>query len=132
MHTLAKRLRYAREQVGLSQSALARAVGLQPQAVQSIEAGRVQQPRQIAALAEALAVSAAWLATGEGAMAPLGVRETSARYSAGAPLSAEALELARSWMALPQAQRQAMQATIRALEKPVVKPTAKKPRRRKA
>lgn len=117
MHTLANRLRYARELAGLSQSALARAVGLRPQAIQSIEAGKVMQPRQMSALAAALQVNLGWLATGEGVMAAFGIGEGEVSYNAGAQVSSEALALARAWMALPKGQRQALQTAIRALAK---------------
>lgn len=113
MKTLAQRLRYSRERAGLSQSALARAVGIKPQAVQLIEAGRVEKPRNLLALAGALGVNPTWLLTGEGAMAALAVGEAPARYSAN--LSAEATELARLWMGLSASERATVETTVRAL-----------------
>lgn len=113
MKTLAQRLRYCRERAGLSQSALARAVGIKPQAVQLIEAGRVEKPRNLLALAAALEVNPAWLQTGEGVMAAYAVNEAPARY--GANLSAEATELARLWMGLSASERATVRTTVRAL-----------------
>lgn len=58
MSTLADRLRRAREDKGLSQSELARRVGIKAQAIQAIEAGKVQKPRHINEIARALGVDA--------------------------------------------------------------------------
>ncbi len=114
MNTLAKRLRYAREQAGLSQSALARRVGIKPQAIQFIEAGQVHRPRNIVEIAAALGVAPEWLLLGKRRMDVLQVQEASGRYDA-AGLSPEAIALARSWMELPLAQRSAMRETILSL-----------------
>lgn len=113
MKTLAQRLRYSRERAGLSQSALARAVGIKPQAVQLIEAGRVEKPRHLLALATTLAVNPTWLLEGEGAMAAVAIGETPARYHVN--LSAEATELARLWMGLSGSERATVLTTVRAL-----------------
>lgn len=113
MKTLAQRLRYCRERAGHSQSALARAVGIKPQAVQLIEAGRVEKPRNLLALATALDVNPNWLLTGDGPMSPVAINETPARY--GAHLSAEATELARLWMGLSASERATVHTTVRAL-----------------
>lgn len=113
MKTLAQRLRYCRERMGVSQSALARTVGIKPQAVQLIEAGRVEKPRHLLALATALGVNPTWLLEGDGPMAAMAVGETPARY--GANLSAEATELARLWMGLSASERATVRTTVRAL-----------------
>lgn len=113
MKTLAKRLRYCREGAGLSQSALARAVGIKPQAVQLIEAGRVEKPRHLLALATALGVNPTWLLDGDGPMTAVATGETLARYNAN--LSAEATELARLWMGLSASERDTVRTTVRAL-----------------
>ena len=64
--TLAQRLTEAREAKGLSQSALAREINIKPQAIQAIEANKVQQPRNIVAIAKALGVDPDYLLTGVG------------------------------------------------------------------
>jgi len=65
MSTLHSRIGTAREQKGLNQSELARALGVSPQAVQGWEAGK-SSPRgsRLAALANCLGVSVAWLMVG--------------------------------------------------------------------
>lgn len=114
MNSLAKRLRYAREQAGLSQSGLARRVGIRPQAIQFIEAGEVRRPRNTVEIAMALGVSAEWLLLGKGRMDALHLQETPGRYDTSG-LSAEAIALARAWMALPKGQRVAVRETILSL-----------------
>lgn len=113
MKTLAQRLRYSRERAGLSQSALARTVGIKPQAVQLIEAGRVEKPRHLLALATALAVNPNWLLDGDGPMMAVAVGETPARYRVN--LSAEATDLARLWMGLSSSERATVLTAVRAL-----------------
>lgn len=54
-------IRELREAVGLSQSGLARRVGVTPQAIQQLEDGKVRDPRYIVALAEVLGVPPAAL-----------------------------------------------------------------------
>lgn len=65
MTTLAIRLAAARKAKHLSQSDLARAVGVKPQAIQAIEAGRVEKPRNIVAIAKAVGLDPAELLTGD-------------------------------------------------------------------
>ncbi|WP_418610199.1 helix-turn-helix domain-containing protein [Gluconobacter cerinus] len=65
-NTLANRLKKAREEVGFSQSKLARIVGVTPQAIQALEAGTSAGSKHLAAISGALGVEAVWLATGEG------------------------------------------------------------------
>ena len=65
MSTLGSRLRQAREAAKLSQSALARRIGVSPQAIQHIEAEKSVTSRYVVQLAGSLGVSASWLATGE-------------------------------------------------------------------
>lgn len=65
MDTLAKRLAAAREAKGLSQSDLARRVGTTPQSIQAIEAGKVQKPRNIVAIANAVGMEPGALLTGD-------------------------------------------------------------------
>ncbi|MHB1528462.1 MAG: helix-turn-helix transcriptional regulator [Acidiferrobacteraceae bacterium] len=115
--TLAERMRYARERADLSQSALARQVGLRPQTVQAIEAGAVRRPRALMELARILGVRSEWLLWDEGAMHEPAVQESPSDYHSGgvAHLSEEAVTLARDWMALSRAERDALKEVIRAL-----------------
>ena len=72
MTTLAQRLAAARSAKDMSQSDLARRVGVKPQAIQAIEAGKVEKPRNILALAKAVGVDANELLTGHpGEQAPV-------------------------------------------------------------
>lgn len=114
MKTLAQRLRDTREAAGLSQSALARAVGIKPQTIQLIEAGKVKRPRHLIEIANALKVSGAWLS---GAPAVHEINETPGLYrtevdrsSAGgrARMSADALVVARLFTMLDPEQRRAV------------------------
>lgn len=115
MNSLAKRLRLAREQAGHTQSALARKIGIKPQTIQLIEAGKVARPRHLLDIASALGVSAQWLLGGE-PHGGLELREQPApRYDSGDVLTPEARAFALQWMALPKAQRDAVIAMMRAL-----------------
>lgn len=69
-NTYGQRLKKARELSGLSQSALAREVGVKPQAIQYLESPNqnAQDSRHTVALAQVLRVRAEWLATGKGPM----------------------------------------------------------------
>lgn len=116
MDTLAKRLRYARERAGLSQSELARRVKIRPQAIQFIEGGHVRRPRSTVEIARVLGVNAEWLLLGEGAV-EVAVRESAAPYQGEPALSEEAVAIARLWMELPQSQRLAVKETLLALLK---------------
>lgn len=117
MDTLAHRLRYARERMGLSQSELARRAGLRPQAIQFIEAGRVQRPRNLLDLAQVLAVNAEWLLFGRGPV-EAGVREPQGPYETpSGGLSSEAAAIGRLWMTLPVDQQTAIAEVLRALAK---------------
>ena len=70
METLGKRVARAREerQPKMSQEDLAKAAGLSQQAVQQLETGKVQRPRFLVEIAEALGVELQWLRTGKGEM----------------------------------------------------------------
>lgn len=61
MSLLGERLSKARTAKGLSQSELARKVGVKPQAIQAIEAGRVRTTRKLRELAAMLDKSPDWL-----------------------------------------------------------------------
>lgn len=56
MLSLANRVKLARQSKGYSQSDLARRIGIKPQAIQAIEAGKVQKTKHIVELARALDV----------------------------------------------------------------------------
>ncbi len=62
---LAKRFKQAREQADLSQTELAHALGVVPQAVQHVESGRVAKPKFLPEAAKYLGVSYDWLLSGE-------------------------------------------------------------------
>lgn len=102
MHTLAQRLKYARERKGLSQEDLAKLAGTTQQNIQNIEAGVVQRPRKIGAISKALGESPAWLQFGTEAIDKL---------------DAEAIALAQSWMTLEEPQKSAMRDAILGMSK---------------
>ena len=68
METYADRLKHAIGLSGMTQSELARRVGIHAQAVQYVCSGRGQRAGYTVEFARALGVSAEWLATGEGPM----------------------------------------------------------------
>lgn len=65
---LANRLKCARERVKITQSELARRVGISPQAIQALESGTSAGSRHLASIAGALGVEALWLSDGKGNM----------------------------------------------------------------
>ncbi|CBX44558.1 phage repressor protein [Erwinia phage phiEt88] len=65
--TFAERLRVSRKNKGLSQKALGDLVGVSQANIQKLENGKSQSTGYAAQIAEALGVSAIWLATGNGA-----------------------------------------------------------------
>lgn len=77
MGTLGQRLRQAREQAGLSQSELARRVGIKQPTVSDLEQDKSKDSRYTVQLAKATGANATWLATGRGEMA---TREPLADY----------------------------------------------------
>lgn len=97
MQTLAQRLKYARERKGLSQEELAKLAGTTQQNIQNIEAGVVERPRKIGAIAKALGESPAWLQFGTEAIDKL---------------DADAIALAQSWMTLEEPQKSVLQSAI--------------------
>jgi transcriptional regulator with XRE-family HTH domain len=67
MSSLGERLRWAREQAGLSQGQVARMLGMHRPTVSEIEAGRRRVPaEELALFAQTYEVSVAWLAGTEG------------------------------------------------------------------
>lgn len=85
MDTLAKRLTWAREQKGLTQSALAKQSGVTQSTIGNLESGIRSTARRIIDIAAALDVSPNWLANGqgepkEGDQVRLEVREPAVAY----------------------------------------------------
>lgn len=66
MSTLAERLKQAIADAGTDQSKLARAVGIKPQSIQALVAGKASSSTHVVEIAGALGVRAAWLRTGLG------------------------------------------------------------------
>ena len=68
-----ERLELARKAAGLSQSALARAIGVTPSAISQIEAGGTKKPssENLLPIADALDVNTQWLISGNGPMKPV-------------------------------------------------------------
>src|SRR5690606_37191758 len=81
VNTFGNRLRYARSLRRLTQAELARACGLSQGAIGNYEADSRRSAKEIFRIAEALDVSAAWLAMGTG---PMEVQEP-ARVAEGQP-----------------------------------------------
>lgn len=96
---LARRLRQAREEKGFNQRDLARAASTTQQHISDIERGRIQAPRDLARLADALGKSPAWLQYGVEAIDEL---------------SEDALEVAFRVNDLTDEERQALLALLRA------------------
>lgn len=65
MQTLGERLAQRREQLGLSQKALAEQVGVSQQSINKIETGQTRSPRNLDKLAQVLAVTPQWLLFGD-------------------------------------------------------------------
>jgi len=68
MQTFAKRLRAARTAAHLSQSELARRVGVRPQSIQALEAGTARGTQHILEIAREVNVRPDWLRSGMGPM----------------------------------------------------------------
>lgn len=64
MSTLAKRLKTARERIGMTQAQLAEKTGVSQQSIAKIEKGETLQPRRIEKIAAALNVPQKWLQLG--------------------------------------------------------------------
>ncbi|XZG71707.1 helix-turn-helix domain-containing protein [Chitinibacteraceae bacterium HSL-7] len=74
MDTFAKRVKFRRKELGLTQHELAAAAGLKQSTIATIESGRNKSSTNIVALAEALQCSALWLEGGDGPMGTPNVR----------------------------------------------------------
>ncbi|WP_273839974.1 XRE family transcriptional regulator [Providencia rettgeri] len=64
--TLAQRLKSARQDTGLTQSGLAKAVGVSQAAIQKIETGKASKSTKLIEIAKVLGVSPEWLSNGDG------------------------------------------------------------------
>ncbi len=102
MDSLAKRLRFAREEKGLRQEDLARMSGVSQQTIQQIEAGMIKRPKKIGSIAKALERSPAWL--------QFGAEEIET-------LDKEAITLAQAFMQLDEAEKKAMFTAITQMAK---------------
>lgn len=65
MQGFAERIKSKREELGLSQAALGRKIGVSQQTIAGLESGRFSRTSHTFSLAEALGVSAEWLMKGE-------------------------------------------------------------------
>lgn len=70
METFAKRVRFARNSIGLSQVEVAALSGLRQPDISKIELGRIRKTTGLLGLARALKVSPDWLERGAGPMDP--------------------------------------------------------------
>lgn len=66
VNTIGERIKWAREQRGLSQAKVAKAAGVSTSTIGNLEAGLRDKPRELNAIAAALAASPAWLESGRG------------------------------------------------------------------
>jgi len=132
MDTFATRLKYARERAGLSQSELARRIGIKPQSIQYIESGSTQKSRYTLEIANVLGVSVEWLVYGEGSSEPTenalifreDVTELQRRFLAADTETQnwiaellmgghkDVLVLVKMLKEIPESQRQTMQKTL--------------------
>lgn len=68
MTTLSERLNRALELTGISQSELARRIGIKQQSISQISSGKSARSRYTTQIAEALGINVHWLATGDGSI----------------------------------------------------------------
>ena len=109
------RIRQARVQASLSQSQLARLMGVSRSACNQWESGAGPAPRRerLARLAQLLSVQYEWLATGAGLAQPSAVKESRGHY---APvLSPDQQELLEIYRAMTPKRRSALLDFLRAL-----------------
>ena len=106
--TLADRIKFAREQAGLTQVQLAKAVGISQPSIHELESGRTKQFRASTLLkvAKFLGQSPEWLANGEGEASVL---------STPAIKSPDEEELLTSFRSLPPLEKKVILRMVRAL-----------------
>ena len=100
LRTLGERLRYRRRQMGWTQEQLAVQAGTNQAVIQKIENGNSLRPRKIDEIAAVLDVIPAWLMFGD---------------EKATQLTDEAREVAESWMALSEGERDRVRNEIRML-----------------
>lgn len=66
VNSIQDRLRYARQRLGMTQRELGRKAGVGQSAISNLESGLRSVPREIVAIAKALAVDPEWLLSGKG------------------------------------------------------------------
>lgn len=102
--TLGIRLRTARQRKSWTQQKLATRANTTQSVIQKIEEGKSVRPRNLVAIAKALKVEPSWLM--------FGVSET-------APLSPEAIAVAKAWSELPEPERSTVRDSVMRLAKRV-------------
>jgi transcriptional regulator with XRE-family HTH domain len=114
--TLAERMKQAREKSGLTQTELAKKVGVSQGTIANLESGFRKQPRNLLALARALNVDADWLDGGKASYRspeltnpPLAAEPS--------PLSEWPFETVRpdQWKLIPKHKRDVIEEQIRAM-----------------
>ncbi len=99
--SLPRRVKELREQLGLTQSELARRLDIKPQAIQALEAGKVKRPRFIVPLARELGVSPEFIEAGDSGRGP-SIRRVYVRGSVQAGEWAEVWEWEKEdWYEVP-------------------------------
>lgn len=84
--TLSERLNLALDLTGISQSELARRIGIKQQSISQICSGKTARSRYTSQIAEALDINGKWLATGEGSMGLGGNVDAGPRIEGKIPL----------------------------------------------
>ncbi|HRL22994.1 helix-turn-helix domain-containing protein [Alcaligenes sp. SDU_A2] len=117
MKNFSDRLRYARQQRGLSQADLARLCSLSQSAISNYENGTRRDAREILDLAKALNVSAQWLRNGVGIMEPRSGGMVLLEPDGGPPIVTWPFQRfsVDEIVALPDAERELIDRTIRHL-----------------
>lgn len=101
MKTVASRLKAARLHKKWTQAQLAVCAGVSTGTVGNVEAGIRQAPGSLPLLAQAMGISHAWLAYGQGDM----IATSTPEAPEGKPLTAVAVDLARLFDMLPETER---------------------------
>ena len=125
---IGERLKIARNNRGLSQSALARKAGITPSAISQIEAGLTKKPssENLLPLASALNIDPNWLITGKGSPSPVPLT-TSPNIAANEPaaiyggLTPDERALLDKYRQMSEAQKTTAQTVVDALAQPNLK-----------
>ena len=115
--TLGTRLRWARHRAALNQTDLARRLGKRQQYISSVEQDRIESPARavLAALAEVLGISPAWLMYG--AAAPTVDSLTAGVRPPAIPLTAEESQLLQDYRALMERDRTLVRGLVQELHR---------------